>query len=57
MFEHEAFRSGNFNTHFVKDYYSVEKMKGKTDEEAKLAAMVALKVYLEEKQVLKLPLS
>jgi len=53
VFEHEAFRSGNFNTHFVKDYYTADKMKVQLDKEAKLAAILALKVYLEEQQLLK----
>lgn len=55
VFEHEAFRSGNFDTHFVKKYYSAEKLQEETEEEAKLAAMIALKQYLEDQQVLRLP--
>jgi propionyl-CoA carboxylase alpha chain len=27
VFEHEAFRSGNFDTHFVKKYYSADLLK------------------------------
>ena len=53
VFEHEAFQLGNFNTHFVKNYYSAKAMKAKTDEEAKIAAKIALKAYLEEKELLK----
>lgn len=55
VFEHEAFRSGNFDTHFVKKYYSAEKLQEQTEEEARLAAMIALKKYLEDQQVLRLP--
>lgn len=55
VFEHEAFRSGNFDTHFVKKYYSAEKLQEQTKEEAKLAALVALKQYLEDQQQLRLP--
>ncbi len=55
VFEHEAFRSGNFNTHFVKQYYSPEALKGKQDEEAKIAALVAVKQYLEDQKLLRLP--
>ncbi len=55
VFEHEAFRSGNFDTHFVKKYYSAEKLQEETEEEARLAAMIALKQYLEDQQVLRLP--
>jgi propionyl-CoA carboxylase alpha chain len=57
VFEHEAFRSGNFNTHFVKNYYSVDKMKAKTDEEAKLAAIIAVKQYIKDQEKLRLPVN
>ena len=55
VFEHEAFRSGNFDTHFVKKYYSAEKLESQTREEAELAALVALKQYLKDRQQLRLP--
>ncbi len=55
VFEHEAFRSGNFDTHFVKKYYSAEKLEDEIQEEAKLAALVALKKYLEDGQQLRVP--
>ncbi|MFK5972293.1 MAG: acetyl-CoA carboxylase biotin carboxylase subunit [Flavobacteriaceae bacterium] len=57
VFEHEAFRSGNFNTHFVKNYYSSEKLKAKTEEEAKVAAIIALKQYQEDQKVLRIPIN
>jgi len=55
--QHEAFQSGNFNTHFVKNYYTPEKLKSELDEEAKIAALVGLKFYLEDQKVVRLPLS
>ncbi len=55
VFEHEAFRSGNFDTHFVKNYYSAEKLQDEIKEEAELAALVALKQYLKDQQELRLP--
>lgn len=55
VFEHESFRSGNFDTHFVKNYYSAEKLEKEIEEEAKLAAIVALKQYLKDQQELRLP--
>jgi len=55
--EHEAFRSGNFDTHFVKNYYSPEKLKNNIEEEAKLAALMGLKIYLEEQKILKTPIN
>lgn len=54
--EHEAFRSGNFNTHFVKNYYTPEKLQTEIGEEAELAALVALKIYLEDQKQLRLPI-
>ncbi|PRX50682.1 acetyl-CoA carboxylase biotin carboxylase subunit [Salegentibacter salegens] len=55
VFEHEAFRSGNFDTHFVKNYYSAKKLENEIEEEAKLAAIVALKQYLKDQHELRLP--
>ncbi|WP_420319815.1 acetyl-CoA carboxylase biotin carboxylase subunit [Flagellimonas sp.] len=55
VFAHEAFRSGNFDTHFVKNYYSPEKIKEKNKSEAEIAAMVALYQYLEDKKIVQLP--
>ena len=52
---HEAFRSGNFDTHFVKKYYQPENIEAYYKEEASIAAKVALMLYLKEKQKLKLP--
>lgn len=53
--EHEAFRTGNFDTHFVKKYYSPEHLLEQHKTEAKIAALVALKQYLEDQNVLRLP--
>ncbi len=55
VFQHEAFRSGNFDTHFVKKYYSPEKLKTEIEEEAKLAAMIALRRYLKDDEQVRLP--
>ncbi|NNE02902.1 MAG: acetyl-CoA carboxylase biotin carboxylase subunit [Eudoraea sp.] len=57
VFEHESFRSGNFDTHFVKDYYSPEVLKERADEEAEIAAMVALKQYLADQKILRTPIN
>jgi acetyl/propionyl-CoA carboxylase alpha subunit len=53
--EHDAFISGNFDTHFVKKYYSPEKLLEQHKEEAKIAALIALKQYLEDQKLLRLP--
>ena len=55
VFEHEAFRSGNFDTHFVKNYYSAEKLAHKIEEEAELAGIIAIKQYLKDQQLTRLP--
>jgi acetyl-CoA carboxylase biotin carboxylase subunit len=55
VMEHEAFRSGDFDTGFVKAYYDVEKLKSKLDIEAEIAAMLAFQQYVEDQKVLRLP--
>ena len=55
VMEHEAFRSGDFDTGFVKAYYNPEKMKAQLDVEAEIAAMIALKQYVADQKVLRLP--
>jgi propionyl-CoA carboxylase alpha chain len=49
VFEHEAFVSGKFDTHFVKNYYTPEKIKAKQKANAEIAAITAVK-YLQELQ-------
>ncbi|MCK8479867.1 acetyl-CoA carboxylase biotin carboxylase subunit [Psychroserpens algicola] len=53
--EHDAFRSGNFDTHFVKKYYSAEKLLEQQQNEAKIAALIAVQRYLEEQKILRIP--
>ncbi|MGC1632960.1 MAG: acetyl-CoA carboxylase biotin carboxylase subunit [Gelidibacter sp.] len=53
--EHNTFRSGNFDTNFVKKYYSAEKLKENNTEEAHLAALIAIKRYLEDQKKLRVP--
>ncbi|MDH5412972.1 MAG: ATP-grasp domain-containing protein, partial [Flavobacteriaceae bacterium] len=53
--EHESFRSGNFDTHFVKNYYSPEALKANLEEEAKVAATLALKIYKDDQKQLRVP--
>ncbi|PCH77943.1 MAG: biotin carboxylase [Flavobacteriaceae bacterium] len=53
--QHKAFISGNFNTHFVKDYYSPSLLQEDMKDKAALAALVALKLYLEDKAQLRIP--
>ena len=53
--EHEAFTSGNFDTHFVKNYYSPEHLEKQYAVERRIAGLVALKLYLENDKTLKIP--
>ena len=55
VFEHQAFRSGAFDTHFVKTYYSRETLLAEKKVEIEVVAKLALKLYLEERKKLKIP--
>lgn len=54
--EHEAFQSGDFDTHFVKNHFTKQAIQqtAKTNEE--LAACIALHLYLTDKKQLRLPI-
>lgn len=54
--DHEAFRSGNFDTHFVKKYYNADLLKDQLRNEAYIAAQIALKQYTEDQKILRLPI-
>lgn len=54
VFEHEAFRSGKFDTHFVKNYYNADVLKTQMAQEAEIAALVALKQYFEDQKIVRL---
>lgn len=53
--KHEAFKTGKFDTHFVKNYYTPEKLQIETQEEAKIAALMALKLYAQDQKILRVP--
>ena len=53
--EHEAFRSGQFDTHFVSNYYSPENLLQQTESEAAIAAIIALKRFREDQKKLRIP--
>ncbi|MBF6609287.1 MAG: biotin carboxylase, partial [Flavobacterium sp.] len=55
VFEHEAFRSGNFDTHFVSKYYDAAALQKISEDEAKIAAMIALKQYVTDQKILRIP--
>ncbi|NUO00061.1 MAG: acetyl-CoA carboxylase biotin carboxylase subunit [Saprospiraceae bacterium] len=52
---HEAFLSGNFDTGFIKRYFTPDLLKSADEETAQIAAIVALKVYEQERERLKVP--
>ncbi|MCB9080377.1 MAG: acetyl-CoA carboxylase biotin carboxylase subunit [Lewinellaceae bacterium] len=49
---HEAFTSGHFDTHFVKNYYTPENINSNETQEAEIAARLALQLYAERHRVL-----
>ena len=55
VFEHEAFRSGNFDTHFVANYYSPDVLNERAENEAKIAALIALRRYRDDQKQLRIP--
>lgn len=53
VFEHAAFVSGKFDTHFVKKYYTPEMLVEKKRANAELASIIALKYFLEQQKEIK----
>ena len=53
VFEHDAFITGNFDTHFVKKYYTPEKIKEKQQANAEIAAMAGLKYWMEQQKIVR----
>jgi propionyl-CoA carboxylase alpha chain len=55
VFSHEAFRSGDFDTHFVKTHYAPEMVQQQQSKEMEVAALVAFHSYLEDQKIVQLP--
>lgn len=55
VMEHDSFRSGKFDTNFVKTYYNADAIKNQMKNEAEIAAYIALQQYLKDKKVLRIP--
>jgi propionyl-CoA carboxylase alpha chain len=53
--EHDAFISGKFDTHFVKNYYAPEMLAAQQEKEAHIAALVGLYQYNKDRELLRLP--
>jgi propionyl-CoA carboxylase alpha chain len=52
VFEHPAFLDGNFDTHFVKNYYAPEQIKEKQKAAAEAAALIAVRNWLDKQNIL-----
>jgi propionyl-CoA carboxylase alpha chain len=53
VFEHHAFLTGKFDTHFVRTYYTPELIKEKQKANAQAAALIALKFWQQQQKVVK----
>ena len=49
VLKHQAFVSGNFDTHFIKHHYSPELLNQETDEEALIAALIGARLMNDKK--------
>lgn len=52
VMQHQAFKTGNFDTHFVGKYFSPESLKAQDETEALIAAVIAARLFQKEKPVL-----
>ena len=52
VMQHEAFKSGDFNTHFVSKYFNPERMKETDENEALMAAVMAAITYKKKPNAL-----
>jgi acetyl-CoA carboxylase biotin carboxylase subunit len=48
VMQHEAFTSGKFDTHFVSKYFNADSLKNEIEEEAMLAALIAVAMMKKE---------
>jgi propionyl-CoA carboxylase alpha chain len=53
VFEHDAFVNGNFDTHFVANYYTPDLIKQKQKANAEAAALIAVKYFIEQKEIVR----
>ncbi|MEN0052758.1 MAG: acetyl-CoA carboxylase biotin carboxylase subunit [Mucilaginibacter sp.] len=51
VMQHEAFTSGNFDTHFVKKYFTPDVLQAYDDNEAKVAAIIMEKLLSQTKVI------
>ena len=55
VFQHEAFTSGKFDTHFVKKYFTPEVLEADEKEGAAIAAELATKIFNDHAEQLQVP--
>ncbi len=55
VMRHEAFRSGHFDTHFVKEHFTEEALRQQDQQFGEVAALVALRAWLDRQQALHVP--
>lgn len=55
VLKHPAFTSGNFDTHFVKKYFTPEVLKKTSEDEERMAAIFAAKLFAEKQKKLNTP--
>jgi propionyl-CoA carboxylase alpha chain len=53
VFEHPAFISGQFDTHFVNKHFHPEHLQAHKADEAEIAAFIALDIYLHHRRQLR----
>ena len=51
VMQHEAFTSGNFNTHFVSQHFKADSLTVEDETEALIAAVIATKLFQKDEQV------
>lgn len=50
VMQHEAFVNGNFDTHFVQNYFQPSLLKHYDEQEAQVAALIAVKAWIEHQK-------
>lgn len=55
VMQHDAFKSGQFNTHFVSKYFSADSLKSEGNDELLIAAITAAMMSKKQKLVLNIP--
>lgn len=55
VLKHPAFTSGNFDTHFVKKYFTPEVLKKSSKDEERMAALFAAKLFSEKLKKVNVP--